>query len=1041
MNSLQTRTGELAREAETKIYRQTDRMFAGLLLFQWVAGLAIARWISPLTWAGAESRTHAHVWAASLIGGAILSLPLWLAFNRAGATLTRHVIAVAQMLSSALLIHLCGGRLETHFHVFGSLAFLSFYRDWRVMVTGTVVVAADHFFRGLYWPESVYGLVTGAEWRWLEHAGWVAFLDVFLIYSCVRSRSEMWVIAERQARLEETNATIEQTVSERTAALQDRTNELQAACEQRNAVVQTALDAVVGMSADGRITDWNSQAERMFGYTAAEAVGRPMSQTIIPEAFREPHEAGLRRYQATGISKIINNRIEIKALRRDGEEIPVELAVTAIRNGNETTFCAFVRDITDRLHAAENLKRAKEAAEQASSAKSEFLANMSHEIRTPMNGILGMTELLLDTELNAEQQESLDLVKSSAESLLRVINDILDYSKIEAGKLDLDPVDFQLREALEDTLKTLALRAHRKGLELTCEIGDDVPTRVVGDPGRLRQVLVNLVGNAIKFTAKGEVVVRAQLQNQSADGYLLHFEVADTGIGIAPEKQQLIFDPFAQADGSTTRRFGGTGLGLTISSQLVSLMGGEIGLASQPGQGSTFHFDAHFRRAKSAGSTSTSLNLAKLQGLRVLVVDDNATNRRVITGILRLWTARPVGVDSGPAAVAELRRAAAAGEPYPLLLTDAMMPEMDGFMLVEELHKEPGLAPRTIMMLSSADRQTDAARCRRLGMAAYLVKPVKADELQIAILAAISDATRDKRTAAGATTRPERTRPETTRPETGTASAAAQPSKELRILLAEDNLVNQRVALHILRKANHSVHAVVNGREAVEALEREPFDLVLMDVQMPEMDGFEATDAIRTREKISGKHMPIVAMTAHAMAGDRDRCLAAGMDEYISKPVHGPDLLRLLQTFAPPSAPVAAPIAAPSPAVAPKSDKPVFDRETALDRVNGEAELLDEVIELFLTDAPNRLAEVRTALEQGDPKRLQMAAHSLKGAAGYVGADRTSAQALKLEELGRRGELSQAVDEYQLLEREVESLREVLAASTTQPQSVESPRS
>ncbi len=1041
MNSLQTRTAELAREAETKIYRQTDRMFAGLLLFQWVAGLAIARWISPLTWAGAESRAHAHVWAASLIGGAILSLPLWLAFNRAGATLTRHVIAVAQMLSSALLIHLCGGRLETHFHVFGSLAFLSFYRDWRVMVTGTVVVAADHFLRGLYWPESVYGLVTGAEWRWLEHAGWVAFLDVFLIYSCVRSRSEMWVIAERQARLEETNATIEQTVSERTAALQERTNEVQAACEQRNAVVQTALDAVVGMSADGRITDWNSQAERMFGYTSAEAVGRLMSQTIIPEAFREPHEAGLRRYQATGISKIINNRIEIKALRRDGEEIPVELAVTAIRNGNETTFCAFVRDITDRLHAAENLKRAKEAAEQASSAKSEFLANMSHEIRTPMNGILGMTELLLDTELNAEQQESLDLVKSSAESLLRVINDILDYSKIEAGKLDLDPVDFQLREALEDTLKTLALRAHRKGLELTCEIGDDVPTRVVGDPGRLRQVLVNLVGNAIKFTTKGEVVVRAQLQNQSADGYLLHFEVADTGIGIAPEKQQLIFDPFAQADGSTTRRFGGTGLGLTISSQLVSLMGGEIGLASQPGQGSTFHFDAHFGRAKSAGSTSTSLNLAKLQGLRVLVVDDNATNRRVITGILRLWTARPVGVDSGPAAVAELRRAAAAGEPYPLLLTDAMMPEMDGFMLVEELHKEPGLAPRTIMMLSSADRQTDAARCRRLGMAAYLVKPVKADELQIAILAAISDATRDKRTAAGATARPERTRPETTRPETGTASAAAQPSKELRILLAEDNLVNQRVALHILRKANHSVHAVVNGREAVEALEREPFDLVLMDVQMPEMDGFEATDAIRTREKISGKHMPIVAMTAHAMAGDRDRCLAAGMDEYISKPVHGPDLLRLLQTFAPPSAPVAAPIAAPSPAVAPKSDKPVFDRETALDRVNGEAELLDEVIELFLTDAPNRLAEVRTALEQGDPKRLQMAAHSLKGAAGYVGADRTSAQALKLENLGRRGELSQALDEYQLLEREIESLREAIAASITQPQSVESPRS
>jgi CheY-like chemotaxis protein len=321
-------------------------------------------------------------------------------------------------------------------------------------------------------------------------------------------------------------------------------------------------------------------------------------------------------------------------------------------------------------------------------------------------------------------------------------------------------------------------------------------------------------------------------------------------------------------------------------------------------------------------------------------------------------------------------------------------------------------------------------------MAAYLVKPVKADELQIAILAALSDATRQKQTASAATARPERNRTET-----GTPSAAAQPPKELRILLAEDNLVNQRVALHILRKANHSVHAVVNGREAVEALEREPFDLVLMDVQMPEMDGFEATDAIRTRERISGKHMPIVAMTAHAMAGDRERCLAAGMDEYISKPVHGPDLLRLLQKFAPPSAPVVAPVPSGTAMVAPHSDKPVFDRETALDRVNGEAELLDEVIELFLTDAPNRLAEVRTALQQGDPKRLQMAAHSLKGAAGYVGADRTSAQALKLEDLGRLGELSQAIDEYQLLEREIERLREAIAASMTQPQSVESPRS
>jgi two-component system sensor histidine kinase/response regulator len=826
----------------------------------------------------------------------------------------------------------------------------------------------------------------------------------------VRSRKETWAIAERQAKLEETNATIEQTVGERTSDLQKRTNELQVACEQKNAIVQTALDAVVGMGADGRINSWNSQAEQMFGYSAREALGRLMAETIIPERFRAQHAAGFRRYQETGVSKVVNTRIEIAALRRDGKEFPAELSIAAIREGAEANFCGFVRDITDRLQAAENLRHAKEAAEKANSAKSEFLANMSHEIRTPMNGILGMTELLLDTDLTAEQHESLDLVKSSAESLMRVINDILDYSKIEAGKLDLDPVEFQLRDALEDTLKTLALRAHRKGLELTCEIAEDVPVRVIGDPGRLRQVVVNLVGNAIKFTEAGEVVVRAQLRSQSTDGFQLHFEVADTGIGIPPEKQQLIFDPFSQADGSTTRRFGGTGLGLTISSRLVALMGGRIGIASQPGCGSTFHFDANFARAKSPAPESASPTPTKLKGLRVLVVDDNATNRRVLTGMLRIWGAYPTAVDGGPPAIQELRRATAAGEPYPLMLTDAMMPEMDGFMLVEELRKEPSAAPRTIMMLTSADRQADAARCRRLGMAAYLVKPVKADELQIAILAAMSGAARDKRI------------PAASRQEVANAEGETKSAK-LRILLAEDNPVNQRVALHILQKGEHSVLAVGNGREAVDALAREQFDVVLMDVQMPEMDGFEATNMIRTKEQITGRHVPIIAMTAHAMQGDRERCLEAGMDEYVAKPVRAAELLRVIQKFAPQS--VSAPVPhAPAMATA---EPAVFARQTALDRFNGEEQLLEEVVELFVSDAPNRLADVRTSLEQGDPKRLQNAAHSLKGSAGYVGAERVAAQAMKLEELGRRGDLSAALEAFGQLEREIEELKRAVA--------------
>jgi CheY-like chemotaxis protein/HPt (histidine-containing phosphotransfer) domain-containing protein len=396
-----------------------------------------------------------------------------------------------------------------------------------------------------------------------------------------------------------------------------------------------------------------------------------------------------------------------------------------------------------------------------------------------------------------------------------------------------------------------------------------------------------------------------------------------------------------------------------------------------------------------------------------LVVDDNATNRRVLTGMLRLWGARPTDVDGGPAAIQEIRRAAAEHEAYPLLLTDAMMPDMDGFMLVEELNKEPGLAPHTIMMLTSADRQTDAARCRRLGMAAYLVKPVRADELQIAILAALSGVSRDQR--GGARAKSEATR-----------AAANAPAAKLRILLAEDNPVNQRVAIHILQKAGHSVLPVGNGCQALEALAREPFDLVLMDVQMPEMDGFEATNAIRTQEKITGRHQPIVAMTAHAMKGDRERCLEGGMDDYVSKPVRADELLRALQKLAP--CPGVEAVVLPPPA--PPTDTtqtPTFDRQIAQDRFHGEEELLEEVLQLFLSDAPNRLAALRAGLEQSDPKRVEVAAHSLKGAAGYVGAEQVAARAFKLEELGRSGELSRALNEFRQLEHEIGRFRQAVA--------------
>jgi signal transduction histidine kinase/DNA-binding response OmpR family regulator/HPt (histidine-containing phosphotransfer) domain-containing protein len=696
------------------------------------------------------------------------------------------------------------------------------------------------------------------------------------------------------------------------------------------------------------------------------------------------------------------------------------------------------REVDERRRAQADLLAAKGAAEMASRAKSEFLANMSHEIRTPINGIMGMTELVLDSELTQDQRESLELVQLSTDSLMTVINDILDFSKIEAGKLDFDPIEFRVRDLVGDTLKTLALRAHRKGLELTCDISDDVPERVIGDPSRLRQILVNLAGNAIKFTERGEVVVRVCLESQSDGEYRMAFAVVDTGIGIPADKQSVIFDAFSQADGSTTRRFGGTGLGLTISSRLVDLIGGRIAVESQLGKGSTFRFSAGFVKPTTPACDIPMRNPAALKGLRVLVVDDNETNRRVLSGFLRMWNMRPKCVEDGPAAIGEVKRSVVAGEAYSLLLVDQMMPDMDGFTLVEQLQKEPGLAPSTIMMLTSADRKADSSRCKSLRIAAYLVKPVKADELQIAILAALGGAIRDK-SLPKSVERP--------------ADSTGTRPRSLRILLAEDNPVNQRVALYILQKAGHSTLPVGNGKLALDAIKRETFDVALMDVQMPEMDGLEATAAIRASEANTGRHLPIIAMTAHAMKGDRERCLEAGMDDYISKPVQSTVLLRALDSAVKGRITLARGLAvegdsnssggkvrlqAATSVEPPCESKPVdrdlFDRQAALDRVNGDEAVLSEIIGLFLDDAPIQLEKIRQAIKQGDAVSLCSAAHTLKGSVGCLAGGRAAAAAHRLEQLGKRAELRDAARTFADLEAEVESLSGALSPLVMQTQ-------
>jgi two-component system, sensor histidine kinase and response regulator len=1150
------RARQLTHEQNEHQFRRTDRMFAGLLAFEFVAGIATALWISPYAWAGHEWQVHPHVWSATLLGALIVSLPIWLAWVHPGKTLTRHVIAIAQLLMSGLLIHLTQGRIETHFHVFGSLAFLAFYRDWRVLITASAVTAVDHLVRGYVWPLSIYGVELRSQWRWLEHTGWVLFEDIFLIFACQQSNRETNAIAERQSQLEQAHDELDKRVRERTLELERANQSLLAEVSEREQVVSAlrlnefsvanASLPTFWIARDARIRRVNRAACELLGYSEAELLALAITD-LDPN-----YTVGRWSAHWQELSEKKRMCFETQQRHKQGHIIPVEVDLNWFEFEGQGYNFAFVRDITERKRAEEELRRAKEAAEEASRildsslksiadgviiadstgkflfwnevaeqiiglgttdtpvegwtahygcflpdmvtpypsqdlplartirgeevhedelfirnsqkpdgvwlsvngrplrdetnqlrggvvvfrdtterrrhevelhrakeaaesaslAKSSFLANMSHEIRTPMNGIIGMAQLLAQTELRSHQRDYLATIDESAHILLRLLNDILDFSKIEAGKLELESVDFRVSECVARASQMLQLRAAEKGLELACRVAPEIPDHLRGDSGRLQQVLVNLLGNAVKFTADGEIFVNVNAESITSDLVRLHFSVSDTGIGIPEEIQDQIFRPFEQAESSTTRRFGGTGLGLTISRQLVEMMHGRMWVVSEVGRGSTFHFTAEFGIATDQ-QLHESGELDSLRDLPVLVVDDNFTNRRILSEMLQYWHMQPVLADSAEHARQALQQADASRHPIRLILLDHHMPGEDGLHFAESLSGTQNRGQCPLIMISSGMSPIDADLGQKYGIGRFMTKPVIASELLNEILRQFGRYT---------TLQP-------TQPPTVATTSVVHPR---RVLLVEDNEINRRVAMGLLRSRGHQVVVAENGQEAVNTLAEQEFDVVLMDMQMPVMDGYQATAAIRKSEHHTGNHIPIVAMTAEALKGDRERCLATGMDDYVSKPIAPAELFRAVESF--PAICLAAPLVPPSSGSSPthlerQSEKwsveaveaplPAIDWNEATRRLGGGADVLCEFTDLLKLQLPTLLSDIRRAIEVRDSKLLRRSAHTLKSSVAYFGAEPLVVAALALENLGRAESFDSSTELLATLEREL----------------------
>jgi PAS domain S-box-containing protein len=798
---------------------------------------------------------------------------------------------------------------------------------------------------------------------------------------------------------------------------------------------QTSPVAIVVLDNAGNIVSCNPAFERLFGYAAWEIQGKNLDGLITSKETIDEAKAYTQQTM-NGVVHGIGKRC-----RKDGQLVSVELhGVPVVVSGERVGALAIYHDITE-------LEKARNEAEESSRTKSEFLANMSHEIRTPMNGVIGMLELALDTPLTHEQTDYLQTSLQSAEALLTLLNDILDFSKIEAGRLELETINFDLRNVVEDVAYTLARRAQDKGLEVVCLIHPDLASDLKGDPGRLRQILVNLLGNAIKFTHFGEIVVQAEPVEETDTHVVIHFAVNDTGVGIPSDRLTAIFDRFTQADGSTTRQYGGTGLGLAICKQLVDAMGGRIGVESKPGVGSTFWFEIPLAKQSREKRNTAPLALkpVNLMQARILIVDDNQTNRVVLTKNVEALGSRVDSVASGARALEVLRKAHRSGDPYHLVLLDMQMPGMDGEQTARAIKSDPSAKDVKIIVLTSMGQRGDAVRLEALGCSGYLLKPVKQQMLFDAVIAVWSSEKEESRSLV-------------------TRHTLSEKRKlGLRLLLAEDNSINQKLAMVLLQKAGYSVDAVENGRQALEQAKANQYSAILMDVQMPDLDGLEATHLIREWEKTTGQHIPIIAMTAHAMEGDRERCLDAGMDDYVSKPLEPKVLFSALDRWAqtnsntsgenaddlqdysssvqlvsmdmddglfgedsPSASSATGKPASAIKAVSPPDALPV-DFDAALFRFSDDRDFMMEMFKEYMEHLPGRLEEFHAALGEGDTSRIARLAHNLKGISLNFSVNQLANVALALEEVGKREDMTHASDLIAQLEAEVRRLEEYLS--------------